>query len=397
MTQYDSPTSGSNKRGINFMDRIKSLFPSSSQKKAKPGYDFENPEPFAPPRFDSNDPHIANFFADHGYVVIKQVANQEQRETALSLFWDLCETNQPGLNRNDASTWTTDKWVASPSVGIMSGYGIGQSSFLWYARLLPKVKESFSQIWKTDDLLVSYDGCGVFRPPEQDPQWRTNGAWYHIDQNCYNRPGLHAIQGLVNFLPSGPYDGGFVVVPRSHKMIDEAFARIPDLCSKKARDYFRTPEDLEFWVEARNAITRDETNRHDLLPVKLVLEAGDLVLWDSRTIHCSHPATKDDLSSKNRLKRLAAYICMTPSASATNLEELVKYRVLAFQKGITTTHWPHEFYPSWVSREKLPGVGAEVVKLSEDQKTLITGMAFKDLDIYDEKLTEGVNLDDLKY
>lgn len=110
---------------------------------------------------------------------------------------------------------------------------------------------------------------------------------------------------------------------------------------------------------------------------------------------------------------------MTPAASAKNLEELAKYRVLAFQKGITTTvrlhilyvfyfitlfflinllqHWPHEFYPSWLSREKLPGVGAAVVKLTDEQKTLITGKTFAAWDVYDESLVDGVNLDNLRY
>jgi len=384
-----------NKPQSSWFDKLKSYFVQPEIEK-KEGYDFENPEPFAPPKFDSNDPYIAEFFKEHGYVVIKQVASAEQRETAVNLFWDLCESKQPNLKRNKPSTWKTEHWVASPSVGIMSGYGIGQSEFLWYARLLPKVKEAFSKIWQTDDLLVSYDGCGVFRPPEENISWKTSGAWYHIDQNCYNRVGLHAVQGLVNFYPSGAYDGGFVVVPKSHKMVAEAFARIPDLISKRARDYCRTPEDISFWVDGRNAITeRDETNRYDLLPVKLVLDAGDLVLWDSRTIHCSHPATKLDNNQKHRLKRLAAYVCMTPSALAKNLEELAKYRVLAFQKGITTTHWPHEFYPSWLSREKLPGVGADVVKLTDEQKTLITGKAFAAWDVYDESLVEDVSLDDL--
>ena len=152
----------------------------------------------------------------------------------------------------------------------------------------------------------------MFRPPEVNEEWRTQGAWYHIDQNLYNRSGLHAvqvspppylylslsqvvlylisfyykIQGLVNFFPSGPYDGGFVVAPKSHLMNEEAFASIQkkteereqmgevynyflnnkgisDLCSTKSGDYFRTPEDLSYWVEARDAIKkRNETNRY---------------------------------------------------------------------------------------------------------------------------------------
>lgn len=54
-------------------------------------------------------------------MVIKKVANKEQCETGVSLFWDLCEKKQPLLKRDDPSTWKTEHWVASPSVGIMSG------------------------------------------------------------------------------------------------------------------------------------------------------------------------------------------------------------------------------------------------------------------------------------
>lgn len=30
-------------------------------------YDFENPEPFSPPRFDPTDPYISTYFKEHGY------------------------------------------------------------------------------------------------------------------------------------------------------------------------------------------------------------------------------------------------------------------------------------------------------------------------------------------
>jgi len=257
-----------------------------------------------------------------------------------------------------------------------------------------KVKQAFEKVWDTNDLLVSFDGCGVFRPPERNPAWRTRGAWFHIDQNCYKKSGLHAVQGLVNYFPSGPHDGGFVVVPKSPHMIHAAFEKHTDICATTCGHFVKMRPDFEFWKDARVAVgKRDATNKYDLLPVKLVLEAGDMVLWDSRTIHCNHPVTKlsDDPEAANRLKRLTAYICMTPTRLAQNLEELVKYRIFAFQMGVTTTHWPHEFYPSWSVREKMPGIGASVVKLTPEQATLITGKTLA-WDVYDESLVKGVDL-----
>lgn len=82
---------------------------------------------------------------------------------------------------------------------------------------------------------------------------------------------------------------------------------------------------------------------------------------------------------------------MTPANSAENLEELAKYRVLAFQEGITTTHWPHEFKPSWLSDHKPSGAGSDYVKLTQEQATLITGRAHP-MNVYDKSITSGLNL-----
>lgn len=358
-------------------------------------YNFEEPESYTPPTFESSDPKLSEYFDANGFVVIKNAASPQEVEKGISLFWDLVETQQPMIKRNDPSTW--DVWIAGTDTGIMSGYGIGQSEFLWHVRQLPKVKEAFTRVWGTDDLLVSYDGCGVFRSVEFNQSWRTQGGWYHIDQNCYNRKGRHAVQGLMNFYPSGPHDGGFVVVPKSVHMINEAFEKYDDLCTKKTRDFVRLfPED-KFWVEAVNAVKRDATTKYDLYPVKLNLAPGDLVLWDSRSIHCNGPPTKlsSDPKAKTQLKRLAAYVCMTPTSLATNIEQLLKFRIYAFQYGITTTHWPHEFQPSWAGPNKLPGVGASVVKLTPEQMKLITGNTHL-LDVYDESLVAGMTLADLE-
>ena len=48
----------------------------------------------------------------------------------------------------------------------MREYGIGQSEFLWYLRGIDKISKVFSMMWNDDDLITSFDGCGLFRPPE---------------------------------------------------------------------------------------------------------------------------------------------------------------------------------------------------------------------------------------
>jgi hypothetical protein len=54
----------------------------------------------------------------------------------------------------------------------------------------------------------------------------------------------------------------------------------------------------------------------------LRVEPGDLILWDSRTIHCNGPALHPpstapagiDVPASGELLRLAGYVCFTPAS-----------------------------------------------------------------------------------
>lgn len=75
--------------------------------------------------------------------------------------------------------------------------------------------------------------------------------------------------------------------------------------------------------------------------------AGDLILWDSRTVHCNtpcldHPAPETGQPFKD-LIRAVCYVCMTPKRWATNAVLAERRRAVVGLVG--TTHWPHEFYP----------------------------------------------------
>ena len=69
---------------------------------------------------------------------------------------------------------------------------------------------------------------------------------------------------------------------------------------------------------------------------------GDMILWDSRTIHCSTPALDTShahIHPPNKLLRVASYISMTPYHLAS--ESVISNRVKAYEYDHTTTHWPH--------------------------------------------------------
>ncbi len=99
-------------------------------------------------------------------------------------------------------------------------------------------------------------------------------------------------------------------------------------------------------------------------------KAGDLILWDSRTIHCNTPSMlpKEEINlSKSEIMRLVAYVCMTPKSFAT--PETLSTRAKLFQYNQGTTHWPHFISISTSFSEK--EIVNDLDSISSEQKELI--------------------------
>jgi hypothetical protein len=64
-----------------------------------------------------------------------------------------------------------------------------------------------------------------------------------------------------------------------------------------------------------------------------------MILWDSRTVHCSAPSLQNTSRPMNELLRAVSYVCMTPTAWAN--EVTMANRVIAYESNMTTSHWPH--------------------------------------------------------
>lgn len=81
-------------------------------------------------------------------------------------------------------------------------------------------------------------------------------------------------------------------------------------------------------------------------------DPGDLILWDSRTIHCNGPALYPPSSAPQGvavpgpedLLRLVGYVCCTPSHWAAPSVRVK--RAKAALELTTSTHWPHAFVPT---------------------------------------------------
>ena len=103
-------------------------------------------------------------------------------------------------------------------------------------------------------------------------------------------------------------------------------------------------------------------------------DPGDLILWDSRTIHCNSPAihppsdapTGVDVPKPSELLRLVGYVCCTPRAWCT--PAVMKHRAKAALELTTSTHWPHAFVPTgyrppWMPPRKPSDYSRDEVRL----------------------------------
>ncbi|CAF1296028.1 unnamed protein product [Rotaria sordida] len=260
--------------------------------------------------------------------------NQDDIDANKQRLWTFLENASNGvIRRDDPETWS-NQWPSFSTHGVISGHGIGQSDFLWNVRSNEQVKQVFARIWNTRQLLVSFDGCGVFRDWRYNPTWKTNGGWNHVDQNPKIKPHRCCIQGFVSLTDQNEKTGGLIVYPRSHLY----FTELSDV-TKTSDDFVKIPSDHSIF-------------NHDQVIGKLVhCRAGDLVLWDSRLIHCNSPATTIEERQNDQpidLLRIVAYVNMSPTifVHGQTLDEFREKRKEMVQNNCTLTHWSTELVVS---------------------------------------------------
>mmetsp|Transcript_43848 Transcript_43848/g.82241 ORF Transcript_43848/g.82241 Transcript_43848/m.82241 type:complete len:449 (+) Transcript_43848:61-1407(+) len=278
----------------------------------------------------------------HGYVVLKKIATSEEVALARQMIWDTFEERFDVL-RDDVSTWT--KLGGGSGPGIFTGWGLAQSQGPWFIRSLERAKEAFTQIWGTNDLIASMDALMVWKPwwayPEKLPTWAN--PWYpqteglHLDQNPYRKPNLDCIQGMMPLYDVTETVGGLEVVPGSHR---------PD--AKKELKKFFTRFSSNPWGGEDFCAFEEYCDKSAHVPLNtpgqlLVAEAGDLILWDSRTVHggvVGNGSPEVAESSSPRLARLTVNFCMTPKSWAS--DEDLAFRKQCFEIGRCLNHCPHK-------------------------------------------------------
>jgi len=287
---------------------------------------------------------------EKGYVVVAQaLSNSEVSRAKEMLAQDLSESIGQSFSLEDPASWKDLKIRRS---GLVSGSAV-QLAGSWYVRSCTGVKEAFSTIWKTSDLIVSMDAILVWRPWWLDASWEPKTEGLHLDQNPWDKPNLECVQGMVPLLPVTEITGGLQVVPLSHT---------PEAKEALKQEFPRLKGKGD-WCPL---------NRDDPSAVLLLCEPGDLILWDSRTVHGGLVGTGEAPAvetSAAGLARLSITVSMTPRAWAS--AKVQKARREGFAKGLNFNHCPHEAGTSTGTLQGRVNKNYTPIKLTAEQRKLL--------------------------
>ena len=145
--------------------------------------------------FDKSNTHEWKEHLDeNGYVVLKDILQQQEKDAIFQTFLQEMKIVSPKLDFDNPETLVNKNTPIIFSKGIACFNGFGQSNFMWKLRLNNNIQNIFKHIHNTDELVTSLDGFSLFVSSKQK-----SNPWLHIDQNPSNN--IYSIQGSYNFKP----------------------------------------------------------------------------------------------------------------------------------------------------------------------------------------------------
>lgn len=231
-------------------------------------------------------------------------------------YWSYLESCSGGrLQRQQPNTHLSGN-LPIARYGIYKQY-MGHLEWVWQLR--ETCYPIFRELWGNDDLLVAFDG-GCFLPGQPQPTPPTSfKSWMHWDQGRWSEA-FCSVQGIVCLTPSGPNDGGLVLLEGSR--------------DRFASYHQRHQSHGHFW----HKIDMTDLDLSRCRSVKVCAPEGSLVLWDSRVAHCNIPPNSTQY-------RMCTYVSMMPRSGAS--QEEIQKRVKWYEEGAMTGHW---CYGPWLTK-----------------------------------------------
>ena len=218
------------------------------------------------------------FWRHHGYVVVKQAVPREQARATADFLWAF-EEKDP----DDPASWYAPP-RAEMEMKELVGTGMVEvynHQLLWDNRQTQRVYEAFVDVWGTEKLWVTIDRANLNLPIRPGYEYR---GFIHWDYDPETNP--QQVQGVLALNDqTDPGMGGFQCIPWLYRNYHEWKKTQPN-----DRDYFKP----------------DISGLEEHL-VKVPLEAGDLLIFNSQLPHGIRPNRSGDQV------RIAQYISMMPA------------------------------------------------------------------------------------
>jgi ectoine hydroxylase-related dioxygenase (phytanoyl-CoA dioxygenase family) len=238
-----------------------------------------------------------NFWMENGYIVIKNAVSREQAMKTAEFIWEFDDKDP-----NDPSTWYTEA-RAEMEMKELAGTGMVEvynNQFLWNNRQTQRVYDSFVDIWGTEKLWTTIDRANLNFPIRPGFEYK---GFIHWDYDPDTKP--QNVQGVLALADQTDHEmGGFQCIPWLYKNYDTWRLSQP---------------------EERNKFQPDISGLEDKI-VKVSLEAGDLLIFNSTQPHGIRPN-----NSKDKV-RIAQYISMMPAQEDDT--NLVNWRINSWKNRI---------------------------------------------------------------
>ncbi len=239
------------------------------------------------------------FWREQGYVIVKQAVPKAQARATADFLWAF-EEKDP----DDPTTWYAPP-RAEMQMKELVGTGMVEvynHQLLWDNRQTRRVYEAFVDVWGTEKLWVTIDRANLNVPIRPGYEYR---GFIHWDYDPETNP--QQVQGVLALNDqTDPDMGGFQCIPWLYRNYHEWKKTQPD-----DRDYFKP----------------DISGLEEYL-VKVPLEAGDLLIFNSQLPHGIRPNHSDGKV------RIAQYISMMPADEGN--EALREWRI---------NSWKHRIAP----------------------------------------------------
>ena len=237
------------------------------------------------------------FWLHNGYIVIKNAISREQAQKTADFLWEF-EEKDP-LN---PATWYTQA-RAEMQMKELQGTGMVEvynHQLLWENRQTKRVYDAFVDIWGTEKLWTTIDRANLNFPIRKGFEYK---GFIHWDYDPETKP--QNVQGVLALADQTDTEmGGFQCIPWLFRNYDTW---------KQSQ-----PED-------RNRYQPDISGLEQHI-VKVPLEAGDLLIFNSLEPHGIRP------NNSNDKVRIAQYISMMP-AEEENLA-LKEWRIQSWKNRI---------------------------------------------------------------